>query len=246
MHAHYTDIHYSQSTYREVYPNESDNGNALPERSKLSMVDDSLAALFVDDRSNGSHSRDPPPRTPSRHGCIETPLIVSRWASETLKYEGEVEGQGTDHSSSVKHVKSLASHCYSHNDVRAAVASGSFQTDGMIVVPCSMRALSAVRTGHADDLICRASDVTIKEHRRLVLVTRETPLSPIHLDNMLALARAQNVVIFPPMPAFYTRPKTLEDIVDQSVGRMMDMLGRESGRFPRWEGMGGTRASSKP
>lgn len=159
---------------------------------------------------------------------VETHLIISRWAMETLKYEGDF---------SVKDVKRLATICYSHNDAAALPSSGSFQTDGMIVVPCSMRTLSAIRTGYADDLICRAADVTIKEQRKLILVARETPLSPIHLENMLALARIQNVVIFPPMPAFYTKPETLEDIVDQSVGRMLDMFGLESTGFPRWGGI---------
>ncbi len=164
---------------------------------------------------------------------VETHLIVSRWAAETLKYEGNY---------SIKDVKNLATFCYAHNDAGALPSSGSFQTDGMIVVPCSMRTLSAIRTGFADDLICRAADVTIKERRKLVLVARETPLSPIHLGNMLALAQMQNVVIFPPVPAFYTRPKSLSDIVDQSVGRMIDMLGLESDHFPRWNGMDQSKA----
>src|ERR1700761_1356073 len=159
---------------------------------------------------------------------VETHVIISRWAAETLKYEGDF---------SIKDVKALASFWYAHNDAAVLPSSGSFQTDGMIVVPCSMRTLSAIRTGYADDLICRAADVTIKERRKLVLVTRETPLSPIHLENMLALAQMQNVIIFPPMPAFYTKPKTVADIVDQSVGRMLDMLGIESDHFPRWNGM---------
>ncbi|KIW13356.1 hypothetical protein PV08_08544 [Exophiala spinifera] len=164
---------------------------------------------------------------------VETHLIVSRWAAETLRYEGNY---------SIKDVKALATFCYAHNDAGALPSSGSFQTDGMIVVPCSMRTLSAIRTGFADDLICRAADVTIKEHRKLVLVARETPLSPIHLANMLALAQMQDVIIFPPVPAFYTRPKSLSDIVDQSVGRMIDMLGLESDHFPRWNGMDPSKA----
>lgn len=164
---------------------------------------------------------------------VESHLIISRWAGETMKYEGDY---------SIKDVKKLATFCYSHNDAAALPSSGSFPTDGMIVVPCSMRTLSAIRIGYADDLICRAADVTIKERRKLVLVARETPLSPIHLENMLALARLQNVIIFPPMPAFYTKPKSLEDIIDQSVGRMLDMFGLQSEHFPRWKGMGQSEA----
>lgn len=157
---------------------------------------------------------------------IETHLVISRWANETVRYET---------SYTAKEIRQLASYTYSSQDAAAKISSGSFQTDGMIIVPCSMRTLSAVRTGFADDLICRAADVTLKEKRRLVLVVRETPLSPIHLENMLALAR-YDVVIFPPVPAFYTRPESIEDIVAQSVGRMLDMFGIEAGDFERWDG----------
>ncbi|KAH7361411.1 putative phenylacrylic acid decarboxylase [Plectosphaerella cucumerina] len=117
----------------------------------------------------------------------------------------------------------------------APVASGSFQHDGMIIVPCSMKTLAAVRGGFGDDLVARAADVTLKESRRLALVVRETPLSDIHLDNMLFLRRA-GAIIFPPVPAFYTRPETVEEIVDQSVGRMLDLLGFHVAGFERWEG----------
>ncbi|PLB50167.1 Phenylacrylic acid decarboxylase [Aspergillus steynii IBT 23096] len=166
-----------------------------------------------------------------REQNVETHLIISRWATETIKYETQY---------TIKQVRALASRSYSVNDAAAAVSSGSFRTDAMVIVPCSMRTLSAVRTGFADDLICRAADVTLKEKRRLVLVVRETPLSCIHLENMLALAQ-YGAVIFPPMPAFYTMPEGVEDIVRQTVGRIMDMLGLETDRFQRWEGMEGER-----
>jgi flavin prenyltransferase len=108
----------------------------------------------------------------------------------------------------------------------------------MVVVPCSMRTLAAIRTGLSSDLITRAADVTIKEKRRLVLVTRETPLSPIHLENMLAVSRIEGVVVFPPVMGFHFRPGGVEDMVTQSVGRMVDLLGvGEAGGFQRWEGM---------
>jgi phenylacrylic acid decarboxylase len=158
---------------------------------------------------------------------VETHLIISRWATETIKYETKY---------TAKEVRALATRSYSASDVAAAISSGSFQTDGMIIVPCSMRTLSAVRTGFGDDLICRAADVIMKEKRRLVLVVRETPLSCIHLDNMLQLAK-YGAVIFPPVPAFYTMPNSVEDIVTQSVGRMLDMFGLEAGNFQRWEGI---------
>ncbi|KAE8148242.1 flavo protein [Aspergillus avenaceus] len=157
---------------------------------------------------------------------VETHLIISRWAIEAIKYETKY---------SVSDIRALATRCYPVNNAAAAVSSGSFQTDGMIIVPCSMRTLSAVRTGFADDLICRAADVTLKEKRKLVLVVRETPLSCIHLENMLALAN-YGAVIFPPMPAFYTMPGSVDDIVTQNVGRMLDMFGLDAGNFDRWNG----------
>lgn len=129
----------------------------------------------------------------------------------------------------------LATKSYSPRDVSAGPASGSFQHDGMIIVPCSMKTLAAVRCGLGDDLIARAADVTLKEGRRLMLVVRETPLSDIHLENMLAVRRA-GAIIFPPVPAFYTQPKSLEEMVEQSVGRMLDSMGIHLETFPRWEG----------
>jgi phenylacrylic acid decarboxylase len=157
---------------------------------------------------------------------VESHLIISRWAIETIKYETKY---------TVNDIRALATRCYPVNDAAAAVSSGSFQTDGMIIVPCSMRTLSAVRTGFADDLICRAADVTLKEKRKLVLAVRETPLSCIHLENMLGLAR-MGAMIFPPVPAFYTMPESLEDLVTQSAGRMLDMFGLDAGNFQRWDG----------
>ncbi|KAB8260473.1 Phenylacrylic acid decarboxylase [Aspergillus pseudonomiae] len=157
---------------------------------------------------------------------VETHLVISRWAVETIKYETKYTAND---------VRALATRTYPVNDAAAAISSGSFQADGMIIVPCSMRTLSAVRTGFADDLICRAADVTLKERRKLVLVVRETPLSGIHLENMLDLTR-YGAVIFPPMPAFYTMPQSVDDIVTQSVGRMLDMFGLDAGNFERWDG----------
>lgn len=157
---------------------------------------------------------------------IQTHLVMSKWAMATMKYETPL---------SEMDIRSLAHANYTARDLSAPIASGSFQHDGMIIVPCSMKTLSAVRTGFCDDLISRAADVSMKEGRKLVMVVRETPLSDIHLENMLAVRRA-GAVIFPPVPAFYTRPASLEEMVEQSVGRMLDSLGINVETFPRWNG----------
>ncbi|EJP66175.1 phenylacrylic acid decarboxylase, putative [Beauveria bassiana ARSEF 2860] len=132
-------------------------------------------------------------------------------------------------------IHALASRSYVVKNLSAPIASGSFQHDGMIIVTCSMKTLAAVRTGFCDDLISRAADVTLKEGRKLLLAVRETPLSDVHLDNMLFLRRA-GAVIFPPVPAFYTRPKSMDDLVDQTAGRMLDSMGLFTGGFKRWDG----------
>lgn len=158
---------------------------------------------------------------------VETHLIVSKWGHATMKYE-------TDYT--LNDLTALAHKTYSSRDVSAAISSGLFHTDGMIVVPCSMKTLSAIRIGFTEDLIVRAADVTLKERRKLLLVTRETPLSDIHLENMLKLSQ-MGTVIFPPVPAFYTRPQSVGDIIEQSAGRILDCFGIHVGTFPRWTGM---------
>lgn len=119
---------------------------------------------------------------------------------------------------------SLADYSYSPRDVSASLSSGSFRTDGMIIIPCSMKTLASIRIGYDTDLITRAASVTLKERRRLVLVARETPLSSIHLENMLKVSEA-GAVVMPPVMAFYTRPQSIDDMVQQSVKRMLDLLG---------------------
>lgn len=156
---------------------------------------------------------------------VETHLVMSKWALATMKYE-------TD--KSWEEVQSLATKSYALRDMAAPPSSGSFLHDGMIVVPCSMKTLAAIRTGYCDDLVSRSADVCLKERRRLVLAVRETPLSAIHLDNMAFLERA-GATIFPPVPAWYTRPKSLQDLIDQSVGRMLDCFGIHLDNFERWE-----------
>ncbi|CDM37022.1 Phenylacrylic acid decarboxylase [Penicillium roqueforti FM164] len=157
---------------------------------------------------------------------VETHLVMSKWAEATIKYE-------TDYHPS--NVKALADHVHNINDMAAPISSGSFKTDGMIVAPCSMKTLAAIHSGFCDDLISRTADVMLKERRKLVLVARETPLSDIHLRNMLEVSRA-GAIIFPPVPAYYIRPASVDDLVDQSVGRMLDLFDLETGDFERWEG----------
>ncbi|KAF7557306.1 hypothetical protein G7Z17_g857 [Cylindrodendrum hubeiense] len=165
---------------------------------------------------------------------VETHLILSKWGGATLKYELDAPNN------TPRYLESLASVVYSPMDVSASISSGSFRTDGMIVVPCSMKTLAGIRMGYDSDLIVRAASVTLKERRRLVLVARETPLSTIHLENMLEVTKA-NAVIFPPVMAFYTRPDSVQDMVDQSVLRMIDMLdlklvGEQENEDIRWTG----------
>ncbi|EQB55380.1 hypothetical protein CGLO_04694 [Colletotrichum gloeosporioides Cg-14] len=157
---------------------------------------------------------------------IETHLIISKWADSTLKYET---------SYTATNVRALADHVYNNHDMAAPIASGSYRVDGMIVVPCSMKTLAAINSGLCDTLIARAADVIIKERRKLVLAARECPLSGIHLQNMLSLTQ-NGVIIFPPVPAFYHRPATIDDIVDHSVGRMLDLFDFDTQDFDRWDG----------
>lgn len=132
---------------------------------------------------------------------------------------------------SAREAHALADHVYGVRDQAAAISSGSFRTDGMVVIPCSMKTLAAIRTGYGEGLIARAADVTIKERKPLVLVPREMPLSMIHLENMLALARMV-VVVAPPVPAFYQRPATIDDITDHIVARVLDQFGLEQAGGP--------------
>ncbi|NLI11345.1 UbiX family flavin prenyltransferase [Pelotomaculum propionicicum] len=154
----------------------------------------------------------------------ETHLIISGAAKETIMMETNY---------SLEELEKNAHHYYNNKNIAAAPASGSFLHDGMVIAPCSMKTLSAIAHGYADNLINRAADVTIKEKRRLILVTRETPLSVIHLENMLKLARL-GVFIMPPVTSFYHRPQTVEDIIDQLTGRLLDELGIENSLARRW------------
>ncbi|MGI5403148.1 UbiX family flavin prenyltransferase [Streptomyces sp. CA-135486] len=159
-----------------------------------------------------------------RAAGIESHLVLSRSARLTLSYECDL---------SVREVQALADVHYSPDDVGAAVASGSFRTRGMVVAPCSVKTLAQIAVGTCDTLLARAADVTLKERRRLVLMVRETPLTLTHLRNM-ATVTENGGVIAPPVPAFYTRPDGIEALVDQSVGRVLDLFDIDTGAFPRW------------
>jgi len=158
---------------------------------------------------------------------IETHLIVSRWGARTLAHETPYK---------LDQVQGMASAFYSSDDQGAAISSGSFLTDGMVLCPCSVRSVAAIAHGHGDNLLHRAADVVLKERRKLVLVVRETPLSDIHLENMLKLSR-MGVVIFPPVPAFYAQPQSIDDIVEQTVTRILDQFGVHVESEKRWQGV---------
>ena len=139
-------------------------------------------------------------------------------------------------------VERLATAAYHPKDVGASIASGSFRTEGMVIAPCSMKTLAAVAHAHADDLVSRAADVVLKERRRLVLLPRETPLNLAHLRNMVAVTEMGGIVM-PPVPAFYALPKTIDDLVAHTVGRVMDLFGVSTKNVKRWQGLKGTRAA---
>ena len=158
---------------------------------------------------------------------MEIHLVISRGAARSIAAEmgDEAEAEFT----------ALADATYQPDNLAAAIASGSFRTAGMVVVPCSMRTLAAVATGNTGDLLTRAADVCLKERRRLVLVTRETPLNLIHIRNMETVTLAGGVIM-PPVPAFYHRPETIEDLLRHTAGKVLDLFGLEHRLFRRWEG----------
>lgn len=162
----------------------------------------------------------------AKNNCVETHLIVTKWAQKIIEQE-------TDYS--IKKVWGLAEYYYEENDMFAPISSGSFKSDGMIIAPCSMKTLSAIATGYTDNLVIRAADVVIKERKKLLVMIRETPLSAIHLENMLKISRI-GATVMPPIPAFYTKPETIDDIINQTVGRALDQFGIEIKAFKRWGG----------
>ena len=158
---------------------------------------------------------------------VETHLVISKAAERTIGFETEM---------TVRDVQALADETYNIADIGAAISSGSFQVDGMIVAPCSMKTLSAIATSLSTDLLSRSADVTLKEGRRLVLMVRETPLHLGHLRLMVQAAE-MGALIVPPVPAFYNFPKSLDDIVNHTVGRVLDLFHLDVEIVRRWHGM---------
>ncbi len=155
---------------------------------------------------------------------IETHLVLTKSATLTISYELDQP---------VDAIKALATKVHPMNDVGASIASGSFKTDGMIIAPCSMHTLAAIASGVCDNLLTRAADVVLKERRRLVLLVRETPLHLGHLRNMVAVTE-MGAIVSPPVPAFYARPKTIEALVDHTLGRALDLFDIDTGAVTRW------------
>ncbi|MEN6608413.1 MAG: UbiX family flavin prenyltransferase [Bryobacteraceae bacterium] len=162
-----------------------------------------------------------------RRPDVEAHLIVTRAGEQTIALET---------GKCIADIKGFASHYYEVDDIASRLASGSFPTDGMVVAPCSVHSMSAIAAGITDNLLVRAADVCLKERRKLILMVRETPLHLGHLETMAKLARI-GAIIAPPVPAFYHKPETVLDLVDQSVGRVLDLLGLPDAQPRRWEGV---------
>jgi flavin prenyltransferase len=167
---------------------------------------------------------------------VKTDLIISEWAKVTIQQETEF---------TVPEVEALATETHSNRNLAAAISSGSVKTDGMIIAPCSMKTVAAIRGGLASDLLCRTADVVLKERRKLVLLPRESPFNDIHLDNMLTLSRI-GVVMVPPVPAFYNNPKSLDDMIDHIVVRTLDQFGIDSPNACVWNGLSHKGSTSEP
>ncbi len=155
---------------------------------------------------------------------VETHLVMTKSAEITLAYEMDMK---------VSKVKALATKVYGPDDIAAAISSGSFKTEGMVVAPCSIRSLSEIAYGQTTSLLTRAADVALKERRRVVLLLRETPLHLGHIKSMAAATEA-GAIVMPPVPAFYARPKNIDEMVEHTVGRALDLFGIETGSVRRW------------
>ena len=158
---------------------------------------------------------------------VETHLIISETGEAIIKHETEWE---------IARVKSLADVCYDINDIGSRLSSGSFRRDGMVIAPCSMKTLSSVANSYTDNLIARSADITLKERKPLVLLARETPLHLGHLRNMVKLTE-MGAIVFPPVPAFYHKPQKISDLIDYTVGRILDMFNIKHDLLPRWQGL---------
>ena len=157
---------------------------------------------------------------------IETHLIISKTGELTINYETERK---------IEDIRKLANFWYDFEDIGARISSGSFQRDGMIVAPCTVKTMSALANSYNENLIIRAGDVTLKERKKLVLMVRETPLHLGHIRNMERLTE-MGAIIMPPVPAFYHKPNTIQDIIDQTIGKVLDIFGIEHNLFQRWSG----------
>ncbi len=158
---------------------------------------------------------------------VETHLIISEAGEIGIRYETDWK---------IEDVKSLADFSYDINDIGARLASGSFRRDGMIIAPCTVKTMSALANSYTENLLIRAGDVTLKERERLVLLVREAPLHIGHIRNMERLAE-MGATIMPPVPAFYTRPKTIQDIIDHTLGKTLDIFSIKHNLFERWQGL---------
>jgi 4-hydroxy-3-polyprenylbenzoate decarboxylase len=158
---------------------------------------------------------------------VETHLVLSKWGQQTVEHETGLALADLEQRAAVVH---------GTGNMAATISSGSFRTDGMVIAPCSMRTVGAIAHSNGDNLVHRAADVVLKERRKMVLVPRETPLSEIHLENLLKLAR-MGVVILPPVPAFYNRPASIDDIVNHVVARVLDQFDIEASFARRWDGV---------
>lgn len=155
---------------------------------------------------------------------LETHLVISEWGEKTIKIETNID---------IDYVKNLATRYYDNKNMAAPISSGSFKTKGMVIIPCSMKTLASIANGLDDSLISRAASVCIKESRKLVVVPRETPLSRIHLENMVKLS-GLGVTILPAMPGFYSHPNTIDDLLSHIVGKVLDQFGIDNNMFRRW------------
>lgn len=162
-----------------------------------------------------------------REGAAETHLVISRAAERTIAWETPF---------SPDDVRKLATRHYSVQDIGAELSSGSFETAGMVIAPCSVKTLASIATGVCDNLLARAADVTLKERRRLVLLVREAPFTLVHIRNMETVTQ-MGAIVAPPVPAFYSHPQSVDDIVNHTVGRLLDLFGLDVGLVKRWEGM---------
>ena len=160
---------------------------------------------------------------------VETHLVISEAGEKNIRYETDWE---------LERVKALANSSYDIYDIGAKLASGSFKRDGMVIAPCSMKTLSALANSYADNLLTRSADVTLKERKKLVLLARETPLHLGHLRNMERLTE-MGAIIFPPTPAFYHKPRTIQELIDHTIGKVLDIFDIKHELFPRWSGIPG-------